>query len=356
MISKQLKTIKLKDLLDDNIYNTNVDIQRDYIYNDRELSVAVVDSIMNNINIATITVWDNNDNTYDVIDGKQRVTTIRQFINNQFSYNGIEYQNMTDKEKDLLLNTEITICIQKSDINDELKALNEKVKCFTQINNGLPLKQFEKLYAIFNGEYLKGMKDFSDNELLVRIFGKYNRGENCLSMLKLLSGGEDKYNEFLSINRHNSFSNDMEKLLSLFETTISIFGEYNKDLGILSEITKKNWKKRNEWKKNYSNICKMLNSHLENKDFKNKTCSSYVYYTDLLGVWNKTDLDTRRFFTPEQKHDLFRDKKFGENTPKDLCIDDYDADHIISWSNGGKTIIENGQLLLHKENLKKGSN
>lgn len=100
----------------------------------------------------------------------------------------------------------------------------------------------------------------------------------------------------------------------------------------------------------------MLNSHFENKDFKYKTCSSYVYYTDLLGVWNKTDLDPRRFFTPEQKHDLYNAKKFGNNTPKDLSVDDYDADHIISWSKGGKTTIENGQLLLHKENLKKGSN
>ena len=220
MISKQLKTIKLKELLDSSVYNTNVDIQRDYIYNDGELSVAVIDSIMNGINIATITVWNNHDNTYDVIDGKQRVTTIRQFVDNQFSYKGIEYQNMIDKDKNFLLNTEITICIQNSSITDEQKSLNEKVKCFTQINNGLPLKQFEKLYAIFNGEYLKGMKDFSDNELLVRIFGKYNRGENCLSMLKLLSGGEDKYNEFLLINRHNNFASDMEKLLCLFETTI----------------------------------------------------------------------------------------------------------------------------------------
>ena len=151
MISKQLKTIKLKELLDSSVYNTNVDIQRDYIYNDGELSVAVIDSIMNGINIATITVWNNHDNTYDVIDGKQRVTTIRQFVDNQFSYKGIEYQNMIDKDKNFLLNTEITICIQNSSITDEQKSLNEKVKCFTQINNGLPLKQFEKLYAIFNG-------------------------------------------------------------------------------------------------------------------------------------------------------------------------------------------------------------
>ena len=148
----------------------------------------------------------------------------------------------------------------------------------------------------------------------------------------------------------------MKKLLSLFETTISIFSEYNKDLDILCEKTKKNWKKRYEWKENHSNICKILNSHFENKDFKNKSCSSYVYYTDLLGVWNKTDLDPRRFFTPEQKLDLFKAKKFGKNTPENLSIDNYDADHITSWSKGGKTTIENGQLLLHKENLKKGSN
>jgi hypothetical protein len=55
MITKKIKSIKLKELLDEKIYNTNVDIQRDYIYKNGDLSIKVIDSIMNNINIATIT-------------------------------------------------------------------------------------------------------------------------------------------------------------------------------------------------------------------------------------------------------------------------------------------------------------
>ncbi|MCQ3907268.1 MAG: hypothetical protein MJ219_00455 [Mycoplasmoidaceae bacterium] len=55
MISKEIKKVKIKDLLDNDVYNTNVDIQRDYIYRNGDLSVKVIDSIMNNINIATIT-------------------------------------------------------------------------------------------------------------------------------------------------------------------------------------------------------------------------------------------------------------------------------------------------------------
>ena len=37
-------------------------------------------------------------------------------------------------------------------------------------------------------------------------------------------------------------------------------------------------------------------------------------------------------------------------------ISEMDGDHIISWSKGGKTVLENGQMLCRKHNHEKSDN
>lgn len=63
-------------------------------------------------------------------------------------------------------------------------------------------------------------------------------------------------------------------------------------------------------------------------------------------------IDTQRFFTPEQKYELWKKQngkstKTGYDIPLSEILDStkWQADHVVPHSKGGKTTIENGELI-----------
>jgi hypothetical protein len=66
-------------------------------------------------------------------------------------------------------------------------------------------------------------------------------------------------------------------------------------------------------------------------------------------------LDPKRIFDNDQKIQLYaRDKGRCQSCPKTVNeFVDWHADHVVAWIRGGKTTIENGQVLCVKCNLKK---
>jgi len=67
-------------------------------------------------------------------------------------------------------------------------------------------------------------------------------------------------------------------------------------------------------------------------------------------------LDANRDFNEFERIAIFR-KNDGicQDCKKKVEYDDFHADHIISHTRGGKTTIENGQVLCSKCNLSKGA-
>ena len=61
--------------------------------------------------------------------------------------------------------------------------------------------------------------------------------------------------------------------------------------------------------------------------------------------------DTKRLFSDEERYVLWvlSDKKCT-NCNKGLSFDKMDADHVISWSHGGKTTLSNGRALCQECN------
>jgi len=67
-----------------------------------------------------------------------------------------------------------------------------------------------------------------------------------------------------------------------------------------------------------------------------------------------------RVFTPQQKRTVYERQKGRCNNKqcadagKKFDIDEMEADHITPWSQGGKTILENCQMLCKECNRRKG--
>lgn len=76
--------------------------QRDYVW-DLKDKVALIDSIFNNIDIGKFVFIHNdygtNDNSYTVLDGKQRTLTLLEFFENRFAYKGLYYNDLCARDK-----------------------------------------------------------------------------------------------------------------------------------------------------------------------------------------------------------------------------------------------------------------
>ena len=77
-MTKKLGKITIKDILNTTLYNTDVDIQRNFIWNTHQIT-ALIESIRLNISLGELKAWKNG-KQWDIIDGKQRLTTIREFV------------------------------------------------------------------------------------------------------------------------------------------------------------------------------------------------------------------------------------------------------------------------------------
>ena len=67
-------------------------------------------------------------------------------------------------------------------------------------------------------------------------------------------------------------------------------------------------------------------------------------------------LDERRTFSDEQKIEIYhRDQGICKACAKPVSEYSWHADHIIPWVKGGRTDVENGQVLCVKCNIKKGA-
>ena len=105
----------------------------------------------------------------------------------------------------------------------------------------MPLIEKKELDTIINDREVEAHQKRNKAKLLIHNIKMELTGhqKTLKAEQRLLDNYKNKVDSHKE-NGNKEFKNYIEKLLSLFETTISIFSEYNKDLDILCEITKKN--------------------------------------------------------------------------------------------------------------------
>ena len=143
--------------LNNNKIDLDAEYQRDVVWNNGQRS-EVINSIYKNYPIGLLLFNNDNKKTFTKIcmDGKQRLTSIKQFMNNEFCFhnnNTNEYiyysQNKADgrklKPKEKNMFDKYAICLQ------EYNDLDYSTQCdmFSRIQNGTPLTEMEKLVPCF---------------------------------------------------------------------------------------------------------------------------------------------------------------------------------------------------------------
>lgn len=346
---------------------SEIDIQRDIIYDD-EKQKKVIDSIMNDIPLPAFYFWDNTDmaenerGKYEVLDGRQRLEAIKKYRQNLIQYEGQTYKAKDTELQAKFDNTELTIIICSG-------TPEKKREIFNRINTlGVPLNQFEVLNGLFNGEYIRGVRRYGDQDKYVqKIFGRDNaRGKTSYKILLKLkeAKGFSDLKDYIEERQNASFEEDQQFISKYLRFVCEIFDKPGKHFDVLFRLALKHLDNRGIWRQHKDEINKRLADYLQSDDPKLHPELKAQHFEEIcLSAVNGITVDKRRCFTKEQKQQLLemqpqdsiKDGKYMcAKCKQHYFADELQVDHIKPWSKGGPTELSNAALLCNRCNPIKG--
>ena len=156
-------------------YNGKLNIrpkyQREFVYDDKKRN-AVIDTIRKEFPLNVMYWVKNEDGTFEVLDGQQRTISFCQYVNGDFSVDNRAFHNLTNTEKEQILNYKLMIYFCEG--NDK-----EKLDWFKIINiAGEKLYDQELRNAVYTGTWLTSAKStFSKSNCAAYLLSKdYAKG------------------------------------------------------------------------------------------------------------------------------------------------------------------------------------
>lgn len=174
-IDQQMLSLKyIYDLMEEGEIDTSPSFQRNKVWTERKRKSLLIESLMLRIPIPTFYFYENEESKFIVIDGQQRLTTIRDFINNKFKLSGLEYLQESCggkffKELDLKYQQRINRTQFAVNILDSRSPLNVLFDIFRRVNTGgVSLKPQEIRNAIAKENIRNFLKKLSTSDMFIR--------------------------------------------------------------------------------------------------------------------------------------------------------------------------------------------
>ena len=329
--------------------------QREFIYKDKQRD-AVIDTLTKNYPLNVMYWAARTDGGFEIIDGQQRTVSICKFVKGNFSVKGIfnytqnlYFHNLQDDQQDKILDYKLTV-YQCSGAD------SEKLEWFKTINiAGEKLTDQELRNAVYCGTWVTDAKRyFSKTGCAAYGHGsKYLNGspirqEYLETAIKWISN--NNIEEYMAINQHEKSAEDLwEYFQNIIDWVKTVFPKYRKEMKgvqwgfLFNEFKDKNF--------DSAKLEKEISALMEDEDVTNK---KGIYEYTL--TRNEKHLNIRAF-TEKQKRECF-EKQEGicSKCKESFELEEMDADHITPWSEGGKTISENCQMLCKNCNRIKSNN
>ncbi len=359
-----LKKITVKELADgykDNAeegvvaYGGKLDVrppyQREFIYDDAKRD-AVINSINNDFPL-NVMYWSvREDGNFEIIDGQQRTISICQYINGDYSINGLGIDNLQKDKKEKILKYPLMVYLCSG-------TDTERLNWFEIINiAGVKLTDQELRNAVYAGSWLSDAKRYFSKTACAayQIGNKYVTGsairqEYLETVIDWISSGDIK--GYMSKHQHDK---DAKVLWNYFKAVIewveATFTDYRKEMkGIGFGFLYNEFKgKKLDAKKLEKEIAILM----EDEDVTNKK-GIYSYVLN-----GKEKFLNIRTFNDKQKREAYERQKgicpHCKGTPderKKWAIEEMQGDHIKPWHEGGATEAKNCQMLCKDHNRTK---
>lgn len=365
----KLHSIKIREVVDSYVdsqeqgvkgYGGKLNIrpafQREFVYKEKQRN-AVIETVIKGFPLNVMYWVEDENGNFELLDGQQRTLSICQYVNGDFSLDSRAFHNLTQTEKDQILDYELMVYICKG-------TEREKLDWFKIINiAGVQLKDQELRNAIYTGEWLSDAKRyFSKNGCVAYLLankyvnGEVNRQDYLETVLSWIAERDDvKIEDYMSIHQHDTHATPLwQYFQSVINWVQTIFYKYRREMKGL------------QWGLLYNKYKDMV---LDPQKIEERvkelmmddeiTKRSGIYEYILSG--NEKHLNLRQFTENE--------KRIMYETQKGICphcrdegrakihyeIEEMEADHITPWSEGGQTNLYNCQLLCKEHNRRKSN-
>lgn len=381
-----LTLAQLKEMYDSNDIETNPEYQRNYVYDEKRAS-SLIESILIGIPIPAVYLCEENDGVYSVIDGQQRITSFVKYLKNEYGLKGLT--ELKDLEGKLFKDLDKSIqrklkakSLRAISLNKDSQDL--KYEIFSRLNQGaVSLKPQELRNCLYRGTFNDMLHDIAkSNTNLKELFHDKNSRQNYEErILRFFTLRDISFLKMTYVNAMNNYmknhcniaANELQKKKSMFNSLIDIVIQI---LGEDAFFSNKDRKKFNGAV--YDSIMipfsyfdkHLLMSHADEireaikcikRDDKDYKQSIYVgtnagrkvieriskVYSLLHKIIDGSNVEkSNRCFSKEDKKKLFKKGCICNYCGNEILnIDDCEVDHIIPFSQGGPTNINNAQLL-----------
>lgn len=170
-VDQQMLSVKyMLELMEQNLIELNPGYQRRRVWKDNKRKSLLIESLMLRIPIPAFYFYENEDGKYQVIDGQQRLTTIKEFVKGEFRLTGLEYLGKDYNKKTFKdLDTKYVQRIYRTQIAvnilDARSPKNVIYDIFRRVNTGgVNLNPQEMRNAICKQEVRDFLKRSTENE------------------------------------------------------------------------------------------------------------------------------------------------------------------------------------------------
>ena len=333
--------------------------QREFIYNENEQQ-AVISTVLKGYPL-NVMYWvrrsEDAECPYEVMDGQQRTLSLCEYVDGKFAYDFKNFFNQPADIQKLILDYPLTIYLCEGEPS-------EKLEWFKTINiAGKPLNEQEINNAVYAGPFVTDAK---------RHFSKSNCGASRLG--KDLVNGRPLRQELLK--KALEWMAEHETREGKPQSVVGYMAEHQHDPNANNLWTYfqnvLNWTITNFDLKKFKKIMKGLNWAL----YYDKYHSTTLDTADLASRISKLILDSDvqkqvgiipYVLTGDERHLDLRgfpeDIKLAvwekqhhicPSCQKEFDYEFMEGDHITPWREGGRTVIENCQMLCRECNRRKG--
>ena len=339
--------------------------QREFIHeNNSEFKKNLIHSIYQNRPINLIYFAKREANSYELLDGQQRVLTICKYVEDQEF--AIEIDGKTCYFDQLAAEKRKADRIMEYKLHVHIctGGRDELMKWFQTINTGAEaLSDQELRNALYNGSWVTSAKRWftrtgNQAKMCARYMdGKRNRQEHLERIIQWKTGStkDEVIRDFMAKHEEEESAEDLWKYFREVSRWIeSIFTPHKKSMD------KHNWGNlHREFSNNIydPDYTKRRQEELLNDPEVQKDSGVYQYILSGEGRSNRKYLHLRTFSKTIKKKFL---KKQGWKCATESCQKEIDehtghADHKTPWSEGGKTEEDNCQILCLECNLQKSN-
>lgn len=414
--NKDLSIREFQTMKQDGDLTLRPQYQRNFVMNP-VMSSRLVESILMDVPIPIVYLDEDDEGKYSVIDGQQRLTTFISFLegkfpdNKEFKLRGLTvYPELNGKKfSDLnsVLQRKIKTATLKTIVIKKESDKGMKFDIFERLNTGsIHLNEDELRNTIYRGNYISLLAELEENEtfhklinnlaakkrmkyrgMILRFFSLANKThlhykpsmkQFCNNCLVEFKGG----------NMTSKVKNEYRKqFLKVVDVVYTVFGTK-----AFRRFEKGNDNKPNgKWEKKVNmslfdvQMCGFFHYSkkeiIQNSDEIREAMLFLMTGNEMfinaieMGTNSKDQLQTRfkiwlrtleSIITKQKKEKRFfsytiKKKLFEKDSTCNICsqnineIDDAEVDHVIPFSKGGKTIIENAQITHRFCNRSKGS-